>query len=69
MNKVLILLKILFIFIFGFAGSSLLCGLFFSCEWGLLGCSTQDAHHSGFSWCTTQVLEHIGFSSCSIWAP
>ena len=69
LNKVLILLKRLFIFIFGCAGSSLLCWLFFSCEWGLLGCHTQDSHHSGFSCCRTQALEHTAFSSCSIWAP
>ena len=69
LNKVLILLKCLFIFIFGCAGSSLLRWLFFSCEWGLLGCHMQDSHHSGFSCCRTQALEHTAFSSCSIWAP
>ena len=42
---------------FGYAGSSLLRGLFSSCgEWGLLpGCGAQSSHCGGFSCCGAQA--------------
>ena len=63
------LIKKLFIylFIFGNAGSSLLCGLFPSCEeQGLLsGCGVQASHCCGFSCCGAWALGSAVFSSCS----
>ena len=54
------------LFIFGCAGSSLLCGLFPSCgEQGLLSnCSMWASHCGGFSGCRAQTLGHKGFISC-----
>ena len=56
--------------IFGWAGSSLLCGLFSSCgETGLLlsSCGPWASHCSGFSCCRAQTFRHAGFSSWSTW--
>ena len=49
------------VFIFGCAGSLLLCGLFSSCrEWGpLSSCDVQASHCDGFS-CGAQA-GHVGF--------
>ena len=49
------------LFIFGCAGSLLLCGLFSSC-------SLRAAHCSGLSCCGAQALWSSGFSSCDAWA-
>lgn len=63
-------LKILFLF--GCAGSSLLCRLFFlsSCgKWGLLSSySARASHCCGFFCCRAYALGHVGFSSFSSWA-
>ena len=50
---------------FGFAGSSLLLGLFSSCSTqGLLSvCSVWASHCGGFSCCRAQALGHVGFSA------
>ena len=58
-----------FLFIFGCAGSSLLCGLFPSCrEQGLRSnCSARASHCGGFSCCRAQALGRVGFSSCGAW--
>ena len=59
-----------FLFVFGCAGSSLLCGLFYSCShWE--HCSLVTAlvsHYNGFSCCRTQALGSMGFSNCRVWA-
>ena len=47
---------ILLFWLFGCAGSSLLCGLFSSCD-------AQASHCSGFSCCRVQALGLMGFSS------
>ena len=53
-------------FIFGCAGSLLLCGLFSSCsKQGLVSsCGLQTSHCSGFSCCGAQALGRTNFSSC-----
>ena len=45
------------IFIFGCAGSLLLCGFFSSCgEWGLLcSCGARASHFGGISYCGAQA--------------
>ena len=48
------------LFIFGCAGSLLLCGLFSSC-------SLRAAHCSGLSCCGAQALWSSGFSSGDAW--
>ena len=55
-----------FIFMFGCAGSSLLCRLFSSCtKWGLLSsCCAQASCGSGFTCCTAQAPGRAGFSAC-----
>ena len=54
-------LKISYLVIFGYAGSSLLLGLFSSYgEWA--------SHRGGFSCCGVQALGRGGFSSCGMWA-
>ena len=62
--------KIIYLFIFGCAGSLLLCGLFSRCgEWGLLSsCSMRSSHCGGFSCCRAGALGHAGLSCCSVWA-
>ena len=59
------------LFIFGCAGSSLLCGLFSGCgKQGLLsscGAQTSVIAGSGLSSCGSQALEH-SFNSCGAWA-
>ena len=61
---------LLFIFIFGCAGSLLLHGLFSSCsEQGLLlSCHVQASHWGSFSCCGAWALGCVGFSSCGLWA-
>ena len=55
-------------FIFGCAGSSLLHGLFSSCgERGLLS-SVLASHCHGFSCCRPQILGRMSFSSYGSWA-
>ena len=63
----------IYLFIFGCAGSLLLCGLFSSCgEWGLLsGCGAWASHCGGFSCCGApapgawaSVVAAHGLSSC-----
>ena len=58
---------LIMLFIFGCAGSSLLCGHFSSCgKQGLLfSCSVRASRCNGFSCCRARVLGHSGFSSCS----
>ena len=67
-----------YLFIFGCAGSSLLCGLFFSCsKWGLLSSSGAWASHCGsFSYCGAQdlgvkatIVATHELRSCGSWAP
>ena len=57
--------RFLLIFIFGFAGSLLLCRLFFCCgEWRLLSrFGAWTSHCGGFSCRGPQVLGHAGFVS------
>ena len=57
------------LFIFGRAGSLLLCGPFSSCsERGLLSsCSVWALHCGGFSWCGAGALGQGDFSSCGSW--
>ena len=54
------------VFIFGCAGSLLLCQLFSSCgKWGLLSsCGARASHCGDFSCCRVRALGHDGFSSC-----
>ena len=61
---------IIYVFIFGCAGSSLLRGLLSRCaKWGpLSSCSAWASHCSGFSYCGEQALGCSGFRSCSAWA-
>ena len=57
----------IYLFIFGYAGSLMLHGLFSSCEvWELLSsCGTPQASLcGGFSCCAAWALGHSGFSSC-----
>ena len=55
-------------FIFGCAGSSLLCELFSSCsKWGLLSSGSVQAYCCDFS-CEAQALGHVGCRSFSTWA-
>jgi len=50
-----------YLFIFGYAGSSLVCRLFSSCEWGLLSsCGMRASRCSGFS---CHGVWALGFSS------
>ena len=52
-------------FIFGCAGSSLLCGSFSSCgKPGLLCCDAWASPCCGFSCCIAQALGHVGCSKC-----
>ena len=64
--------------IFGCAGSSLLCGVFFSCrEQGLFSvCGAWPSHCSGFSRCGARALQHRINSRgawtqllCGVWGP
>ena len=59
-----------YLFSFGCAVSSLLCGLFCSCgEQGLLACCcVLGSHFRSFSCCGAQALGRVGFSSCGSWA-
>ena len=57
----------IYLFIFGYAGSLMLHGLFSSCEvWELLSsCGTPQASLcGGFSCCAAWALGHSGFSRC-----
>ena len=74
LQKIFLLFKnIIFIYllIFSYAGSSLLCRLFSSCrEQGPLSSRSVGASHcGGFSCCGAQALGLAGFSSCSSQAP
>ena len=55
----------IYLFIWGCAGSSLLCGLFSCCsERGLLSsCGARTSDCSGFSCCRALAVGHEGFSS------
>ena len=57
------------LFVYDYAGSSLLHRLFSSCSgwWLLCSCSMQASHCNGFSCCGAWVLGCSGFSSCSSW--
>ena len=58
-----------FYFIFGCAGSLLLCGLFSSCsERGLLPSGVRASHCSGFSYLGAWALGLTGFGRCGSWA-
>ena len=60
----LALLLLMYLSIFGWAGSSLLPGLSVVAMWGLLSsCSTWASHCGSVSCCGPQALEH-GLSSC-----
>ena len=63
-------ITLFYLFIFGCAGFSLLCGLFSNCgEWGLLSsCGAEASYCDGFSCWGAQALGHTGFSSCGLWA-
>ena len=54
------------IYLFGHAGSSLLCGLSSSCEeWGLLSSwDVRASHGIGFFCYGAQALRHVVFSCC-----
>ena len=60
-------IKLINVFIYGYAGSSLLLGLFSSCnEQGLFSrCGAQVYHCGGFSCCGARAREHVGCSSGS----
>ena len=62
--------NIFYWFIFGHAGSSLLPGVFRSCdEWGLLSsCSAQASPWGGLSSCRAWAPGYEGLSSCGTWA-
>ena len=62
--------KVYFSFIFGCAGSSLLCGIVSSSSiWGLFySCGMQTSHYSSVSCHRAWALQSAGFSSCSMWA-
>ena len=62
--------SIMYLFIFGYTGSSMLLGLFSSCgEWGILSsCGVRASHCGGFSCCEAEPLGCRGFRSCSPWA-
>ena len=68
-NSVLKLKKTLLKFILGYAGSSLLHGLFSSCtKWGLFSCCRAWAlKHMGLSSYGSWALEHR-LNSCGTWA-
>ena len=52
-------------FLFGCAGSSSPCGLFFGgAEWGLLCSCGVWLLSGGCFCCAAQALEHVGFSGC-----
>ena len=61
---------IMYLFIFGYTGSSMLLGLFSSCgEWRILSsCGVRASHCGGFSCCEAEPLGCRGFRSCSLWA-
>ena len=60
----------IYLFIFGCAGPSLLCGLFPNCsEWELLPSCSAWVSHCGGLFCGAWDLGHVVFSSCSVWAP
>ena len=58
----------LFLFIFGCAGSSLLHGLFSSCDkqGATLAVVCWHSHCGGFPCCRARLPGHTGFSSCSV---
>ena len=59
---------LIYFYIFGYAGSLLLCWLFSSFrEWGLLSSCARVSHFGGFC-CGAGALASVGFSSCSTWA-
>ena len=51
----------MYLFLFGSAGSSLLLGLFSSCD-------AQASYCSSFSYCGARALGLAGFSNCGTWA-
>ena len=69
LKSISLFLQNFYLFIFGCAGSSLLCGLFSSCsEQELLSsCSVWASHCGVFSCCRAWALGGVGFSSCSTW--
>ena len=61
---------LLYLFIFGCTGSSLLHGFFSSRgEQGLLSSAVQASPCGGFSCCRARALGHAGLSSCGMGAP
>ena len=65
LNRIVMILFYLF-FIFGHAGSLLLCRLFFSCSrWRVLSsCNVQGSQFGRFS-CAAQAVGHVGFGRCA----
>ena len=63
------LIILLYLFILGCSGSSLLQGPFSSCgEQGpLSSCCMRASHCDGFSCCRAWALELLGFSNCCVW--
>ena len=58
------------LFIFGCAGSWLLCWIFFRCvEWGIFSSyGARASHCGGFTCCESWALELVGLSRCGSWA-
>ena len=71
-NKILSFKKLLFLmylFLFGYVGFSLLHGVSSNCgEWRLVSRCVQVSHCSGFSCLRSRALGFVGFSSCGSWA-
>ena len=64
-------LVFIYLFIFDYTWSLLLCMGFSSCykQQGLLSSfSAWASRCGGFSCCEAGVVEHVGFNSCSTWA-
>ena len=59
-----------YLFSFGCAGSSLLCGTLSTCgeQRQLSSCSGKASHYGGFSCCGAWALGLVGFSSWGSWA-
>ena len=69
-NIFIFLIVKIYLFIFGYAGPSLLCMVFSSCDkWELLSSHNMWASHcSIFSFYRALALRHTGFISCGTWA-
>ena len=64
-----VILFLFYLFIFGCAGSSLLCGLFLCGERGpLSSCGPRASYRGGSSCCGARALGCVGFNSCGRWA-